>query len=101
MELTLLPQYTLDYNYEATMYGVFSSGHPELANSYWAPVLDGMPAARRGAAARAKEANKTCPSSALHYNAHITPFGMGDFDEGWEMSTGRHMHWNGGEFVSL
>ena len=47
--------YTLDYNYEATMYGVFGTGHHHQANSYWKPVVDAIPAAARGAAARAVE----------------------------------------------
>ena len=87
--------YTLDYNYEATFYGVYGTGRHALANSYWAPMVDGMPAARRGAQARAKYYNISCPATALHYNAHISPFGMGDFDEDWETNTGMHMHWNG------
>ena len=61
--------------------GVYASGHPELAQLYWQPILDGMPAARRGAADRAKANNLShCASTALHYNAHISPWGFGDFD---------------------
>ena len=87
--------YTLDYNYEATFYGVYSSNHPELASSYFRAVVDAMGAARRGAAERASALNLTCASSSLHYNAHIGPWGAGDYDESWEVETGRHMHWNG------
>ena len=76
--------YTLDYNYEATFYGVYSSNHPELASSYFRAVVDAMGAARRGAAERASALNLTCASSSLHYNAHIGPWGAGDYDESWE-----------------
>ena len=61
--------------------GVYASGHPELAQLYWQPILDGMAAARRGAADRAKANNLShCAPTALHYNAHISPWGFGDFD---------------------
>ena len=63
--------------------GVYASGHPELAQLYWQPILDGMAAARRGAADRAKANNLShCAPTALHYNAHISPWGFGDFDVG-------------------
>ena len=55
-------------------------------------MVDGMAAARRGAADRAKANNLTdCAPTALHYNAHISPWGFGDFDEGWETKSGQHM----------
>lgn len=88
--------YTLDYNYEATYYGAYASGHPELAQLYWQPMIDGMAAARRGAQDRAKANNLTmCAPTALHFNAHISPWGYGDFDEHWESTSGQHMMWNG------
>ena len=87
--------YTLDYNYEASYYGVYASGHPELAQLYWAPIVDGMAAARRGAVDRARANNLTCAATALHFNAHISPWGYGDFAEEWETSSGQHMMWNG------
>jgi hypothetical protein len=141
-----LKDYTLDYNYgkssdcsslpsvyavddhisvccafmtEASYYGVYASGHPELARLYWAPMVDGMAAARRGAVDRAKAHNlSNCAPTALHYNAHISPWGFGDFDEDWELKSvreteifstsqfwsnhlkflsvqGQHMMWNG------
>ena len=31
-----------------------------------------------------------CASTALHYNAHIGPWGNGDFDEDWEDQSGQH-----------
>jgi hypothetical protein len=73
---------------EASYYGVYASGHPELARLYWAPMIDGMPAARRGAVDRAKAHNlSNCAPTALHYNAHISPWGFGDFDEDWESNS--------------
>jgi hypothetical protein len=88
--------YTLDYNYEATYYGAYASGHPELAQLYWQPIIDGMGPALRGAVDRAS-ANKLagCAKTALHYNAHIGPWGAGDMDENWETNSGQHMMWNG------
>lgn len=84
--------YTLDYNYEAAFYGVFGSNHPELAVTYFPAVSDGVPAARRGAASLAAAHNiTTCSVNATHFNAHITPWGGGDYDEDWVRSvTGGH-----------
>jgi hypothetical protein len=55
-----------------------------------------MDAALRGAGDRAS-ANKLsgCAKTALHYNAHIGPWGAGDMDEDWETQAGQHMMWNG------
>jgi hypothetical protein len=58
-------------------------------------MIDGMAAAKRGAVSRATANNITCKPTALHYNAHISPFGYGDFDEDWESKAGQHMMWNG------
>jgi hypothetical protein len=64
--------------------------------SYWQPMLDGMAAAKRGAANRARAQNVSgCPATALHFDAHMGPWGTGDFDASWESSTGQHMNWNG------
>ena len=72
------------FSTEATFYGVYASGHPELAQLYWAPVLDGIPAAQRNAVNLAKSLNlSSCAPTALHYSAHIAPWGYGDFDEDW------------------
>ena len=68
---------------EATYYGVYASGHPELAQLYWAPMLDGISAAQRNAAYLAKSLNLSCAKTALHYSAHIAPWGYGEFDEDW------------------
>ena len=88
----LCADYTLDYNYEAAYYGVYASGHPELAALYFQPMIDGMAAATRGAQVRATMGNLTCMKpTALHYNAHISPWGYGDMDEGWETKTGQEM----------
>ena len=77
--------YTLDYNYEATFYGVYGSNHPELTSTYFNAVVAGMDGARAGARSRAVARNLTgCKPTALHYNAHIGPYGSGDFDEEWE-----------------
>ena len=39
--------YTIDYNYEATFYGIMSSNHEELMHSYPNPMLDSMPLASK------------------------------------------------------
>jgi hypothetical protein len=115
--------YTLDYNFEAAYYGVFGSNHPELAAPYFKALVDGVPAARRGATAVAarrgavaagREHNSrqhnsrqhntqaaasadnisTCMAkhpNATHFNAHISAWGYGDFDEEWEYKVGQHM----------
>ena len=51
--------YTLDYNYEASYYGVYASGHPELTQLYWQPIIDGVAPALRGAVSRAARALMT------------------------------------------
>ena len=51
-------------------------------SAYFEAVTAGMDAARAGARSRAAAGNVTgCKPTALHYNAHIGPFGAGDFDE--------------------
>ena len=51
---------TLDYNYQSTFYGVYSSNKPSQASAYFAPIVDWMPSARAEAQATAKQANLTC-----------------------------------------
>ena len=49
-----------------------------------------------GAVDRAKAHNLSkCAATALHFNAHIGPWGCGDLDEHWEAQSGQHMMWNG------
>lgn len=52
--------------------------------------------ALRGGVDRAKAHNLSdCAATALHFNAHIGPWGCGDLDEHWEAASGQHMVWNG------
>jgi hypothetical protein len=42
--------YTFDYNFQASYYGVYSSNHVELAENYYPVILDALPLGRRRAA---------------------------------------------------
>jgi hypothetical protein len=86
--------YTLDYNQESTYFGVYSSNHPELAEGYFAPILDWQVWGLQHAAAAAAASGITCPNTTLHYGCHLAPWGMQSDD----VST--YMHWNG-QFGSL
>ena len=69
--------YTLDYNQEATYFHVYSSNHPERAAGYFGPLIDWMGAARAQAAEAAAKANlSSCSAKALHYAAHLAPWGQ-------------------------
>ena len=60
--------YTLNYNFQAPFYGVYSSNHIDLAWSHYDPLLDYIPTARKGALAF------NC--TGLHYPTHIAPWGF-------------------------
>eukprot|EP00118_Oscarella_pearsei_P004347 m.18432 g.18432 ORF g.18432 m.18432 type:complete len:780 (+) comp27660_c0_seq1:15-2354(+) len=60
--------YTLNYNFQAPFYGVYSSNHIDLAWSQYQPLLDFLPMARQGA--------KAFNCSGLHYPTHIAPWGF-------------------------
>ena len=81
--------FTLDYNFQATFYGVFSSNKPSHSAAYFRPIVDWMPAARLEAQAIAKKANITCAPEALHYAAHLAPWGYQSYD------TTIYGSWNG------
>ena len=82
--------YTLDYNYEATFYHVYSSNHPELASTYFPPIVAYMPAARAQAVEVATSANLSgCSAAALNYPCHLAPWGQQSRD------THTYMQWNG------
>ena len=68
--------YTLDYNYEAIFYGMQSSNHPELMQSYYKPLLDYMPQAALEAA-NISESVLGHACGGLHYPDHLAPFGFG------------------------
>ena len=80
---------TLDYNYQSTFYGVYSSNKPSQASAYFRPIVEWMDAARVEAQATAKQANVTCSTDALHYACHLAPWGYQSFD------TSIYMNWNG------
>lgn len=86
--------FTLDYNYESTFYGVFSSNHADQAEGYWGPIIDWMQPAQQHAQQQAKAANITCPSNAMHYACHLVPWGLQSDDQSV------YMHWNG-NFAAL
>ena len=81
--------FTLDYNQEANFYHVFASNHPERAASYFGPILDYIPAARRQAQLVAARAGLSCPAHALNYPCHLAPWGYQSRD------TSVYMQWNG------
>lgn len=82
--------YTLDYNYEAQFYGLYSANHVDLAAAYYAPVLDWMPAAALGAQQAAAQAKINCTANkTLHYSCHLAPWGYQSRDQTI------YMHWNG------
>jgi len=87
--------YTLDFDYESSMYGAFASNHGELAEGYWGPIVDWMPNARRKAQVQAAKARITCPNHTLYYACHLAPWGHGVPD-----LMGTYMHWNG-HFAAL
>ena len=92
-----LPQdYTLDYNYAAPFYGLMGSNHAAQAESYWRPITDWMPAARIKAQAQARIAGVSCPSSALYYACHLSPWGLMSLDP-----MTRYMSWNGHHALPL
>ena len=90
------PDYTMDYNVEATYYGVYASGHGEYASSYFPTVSAWVTGGQAQAAARmhALRGNLTCQNNSLHYSCHLAPWGYqsGDLSE--------YMHWNG-NFAAL
>lgn len=86
--------YTLDYNYESTFYGAFSSNHPEQTASYFPPVTSWMSAAASLAQTEASAGHVECPPNALHYACHLAPWGLQSFDQTV------YMHWNG-NFAAL
>jgi hypothetical protein len=81
--------YTLDYNFEAQFYGVFTSNHPDLAAAYVQPISAWMPAARRQAQQVAAAANISCDPKTLSYACHLAPWGYQSRDQT------TYMHWNG------
>jgi hypothetical protein len=66
--------YTLDYNFQANFWGMYSSNRVDLASSFFKPMMDFVPKARRAAG------YKNC--SALSFAAHIGPFGFASADSG-------------------
>lgn len=81
--------YTLDYNFEAQFYGVFTSNHPEVAAAYAQPITAWMPAARLQAQQVATVANISCDPKTLSYACHLAPWGYQSRDQT------TYMHWNG------
>ena len=58
---------TLDYNFQASIWATYSSNRILLADSFYQPLLDYVPMARRAAA------EKNC--SGLSFIGHIGPWG--------------------------
>jgi len=78
--------YTLDYNQESTFFGVYSSNHAELAESYFGPILDWMPAAKTMAQQQCNASKKSCAPNALHFGCHLAPWGLQSFDTSYYVS---------------
>ncbi len=62
--------YTLNYNFQCSYFGIFAANHPELAIPYYDAVLDFIPRAR-------KMAQEHC-CRGVHYPTHIGPYGLCD-----------------------
>lgn len=86
--------FTLDYNFEAAMYGVFSSNRAAQWNSYWPAVAAWMKPAQQLAATEAAVAGVQCADNAMVYACHLAPWGMQSVDQSV------YMMWNGG-FAAL
>jgi len=86
--------YTLDYNAEATYYGIFSSNHVEQFAPYPTTLYNWIKPAQILAQQQAQSAGITCPNTTLHYACHLAPWGYQSFDETI------YMHWNG-NFATL
>ena len=84
------PDYTMDYNVEATYYGVHASGHGEYASSYFPTVSAWVSGgqAQQAAQMHARRGNLTCAAKALHYSCHLAPWGMQSDD------LTVYQHWN-------
>lgn len=78
--------YTLDYNFEAQLQHVFSSGHPELAASYFGSILEysswsgknnGVGNELASAMVKAAGLNGTCPEGyGIPFPCAIAPWGF-------------------------
>ncbi len=66
--------YTLNYNFEAPYYIVYSSNHADLADPYYAAINSFMPMGR--------EMAKTHGWKGVHYPTHIGPWEL--MTEGWQ-----------------
>ena len=62
--------YTLNYNFQCSYFGIFAANHPELAIPYYDAVLDFLPRAR-------KMAQEHC-CHGVHFPTHIGPYGLCD-----------------------
>ena len=62
--------YTLNYNFQCSYFGIFAANHPELAIPYYDAVLDFVPRAR-------KMAREHC-CRGVHFPTHIGPYGLCD-----------------------
>jgi hypothetical protein len=82
--------FTLDYNFAAPYYGVFSSNRGETVEAYWLPIIDWMRPAAIKAQVQAGMAHVTCPPNALYFDCHLAPWGLASPD-----SMLRYMTWNG------
>ena len=95
---------TLDYDFEKQYFGVAGSNKGELANAYFANILEFLPTAAKAAKAwiEARRRNGTLhadctadvAAKALHFPAHIAAFGFQSRDRSI------YDHWNG-ELASM
>jgi hypothetical protein len=75
------------FSYEAIFYGIMSSNHPELMQSYPEPMLASMPAAHAYAAAKSELAlNISC--GGLHYPDVLAPWGVSESADGVNADAG-------------
>lgn len=86
--------FTLDYNAEATYFGIFSSNHVDQFAPYPTTIYNWIKPAQTLAQQQAQTADITCPNTTLHYACHLAPWGYQSYDETI------YMHWNG-NFAAL
>jgi len=75
--------FTLDYNYESTLFGAFSSHHGDRTAGYFPPIVAWLASGGMAAMAAQESAasNISSPPGALHMPCHIAPWGMQSFDQ--------------------
>lgn len=87
-------------NYEAIFYGVMSSNHPELMQSYPNPILAFAPSAKQYAVKRSQaNLNRTCHG--MHFPHVLAPWGVPQYSQPFPNFSDREGAMSSGPFVML